>query len=452
MWSSLCRWRVRKYAAIPRPGHPGLKRGGGAGGRDAGAALHRRRAGCPGDQRGRTIGVPTANLTGLNATAGKYRDAPYRQRAGTPGGEATCSIFLAPEKRGTSTASQALPAAAAEQRFDSFDALVAQIQQDSAQADSLQQSMELELSPGDTFCLYIGNALLLAGCSQQPLLVVEVTPVAVSANQWALTGACFHPLPPKSGPDSPGRGAVSFARWRRQPMRCMSAATGNRSYGVMQANANVRTPSQRWMVAGWAVPKCFSRAHRRAIQPGPGAPLPLSPAGWKQKPATAVGYTGRYSAPLCQLCAICHGVVQNGELKVTNYASLLARAASGCSGRAQQTGRVLPLVSGLSRGDASGRGRPGRTNNLSTTGFAAAKKVGPEHRSRMKSGCASAPPTTTPRPTNAMSRIAHPNHLSTVHSSVLPVVWLAPQPPVWPTICPAPSRMAGGMWTKLSRG
>ncbi|HRJ42074.1 MAG: PQQ-dependent sugar dehydrogenase [Caldilineaceae bacterium] len=214
--------------------------------------------------------------------------------------------------------------------------------------------------PWRYFLFILGTALLLAGCSQQPLLVVEVTPVAVfSQPVGAQPALASIPLPPKSGPDSQGGGGLF------RPLEALADAVaclsdGQPVYGVMQANANVRTqPAVDGCRLGRAPAGTVVRIEGLYSQ-GQETPFLSLNRLEAETGYPAVGYTEDIQPLFASTCAICHGeLVQNGELKVTDYASLLAGSQRGAvvvPGKPEESflwyqvsAGVMPLAGTLSR-------------------------------------------------------------------------------------------------------
>lgn len=212
-----------------------------------------------------------------------------------------------------------------------------------------------------TFLLF-SLGLLLAGCAQQPLLEVTLaTPAAGQASQPTPVPDISVPLPPRKGPDSQG-GAGTF-----HPLTALSDAVaclsdGQPAYGVMQANANVRTqPAIEGCRVGRAPAGTVIRIEGLYSQSESTPLLSLN----RLETASgfpAVGYTEDIQPIFAATCAICHGdLLQNAELKVTEYEALMAGSTRGpvvVPGKPEEsflwyqvsTG-VMPLVGELSNSD-----------------------------------------------------------------------------------------------------
>lgn len=207
---------------------------------------------------------------------------------------------------------------------------------------------------------WLGVALLLAGCGEQPMLVASVTPAAPVAAQTGgvdLSGLTAL-RPPDSGPESQGGGG--FFRpvsGLADAAACLQA--GQPVYAVMQANANVRIdPTVESCRLGRAPAGTVVRVEGFYSQ-GDDAPLLSLNRRDASQGYAAVGYAEDIQPIFEQTCAICHGeLVQNAELDVTDYASLLAGGQNGpvvVPGRPQDSflwhqvsSGVMPLVGELS--------------------------------------------------------------------------------------------------------
>lgn len=210
--------------------------------------------------------------------------------------------------------------------------------------------------------LWLCCLFLLAGCSDQPLLVVAVTPVAgQSAAPAEGAPAVTAPALPRSGPDRLG-GAGLFHPLDVFADAVACLADGQPAYGVMQANANVRAePAVDGCRLGRAPAGTVVRIEGLYDQ---GDLLPLLSLNRLEgsQGVAAPGYVEDIQPLFANTCAICHGdLVQNGGLKVTEYEALLAGSNRGpviVPGKPEEsflwhqvsTG-VMPLVGELSPAD-----------------------------------------------------------------------------------------------------
>lgn len=209
---------------------------------------------------------------------------------------------------------------------------------------------------------WLSCLFLLAGCSDQPLLVVAVTPVA-GQNAAPAEGApaITAPALPQSGPDRLG-GAGIFRPLEAFADAVACLADGQPVYGVMQANANVRAkPATDGCRLGRAPAGTVVRIEGLYDQ---GDLLPLLSLNRLEgsQGVAAPGYTEDIQPLFANTCAICHGdLVQNGGLKVTDYESLMAGSnrgpviVPGKPGESflwhQVSTGVMPLVGELSPAD-----------------------------------------------------------------------------------------------------
>lgn len=180
-------------------------------------------------------------------------------------------------------------------------------------------------------CLLLCLGFLLTGCAQQPLLVVAMkTPEAGNAGAVApVPAAPSVPLSPRSNPEIlGGLGSVRPLETLFDGVACL--ADGQPVYGVMQANANVRTePTANGCRVGRAPAGTLVRIEGLYSE---GDPRPLLSLNRLQQSTglPAVGYDEDIQPIFAATCAVCHGdLVQNAELKVTDYASLLAGSMRG---------------------------------------------------------------------------------------------------------------------------
>lgn len=212
------------------------------------------------------------------------------------------------------------------------------------------------------YLLLFSLGLLLAGCAQQPLLVVDMaTPVAGEAVLGAAIVDASVPLPPRKGPDSQGGlGVFHPVDALADAVACL--ADRQPVYGVMQANANVRTdPAVGGCRVGRAPAGTVVRIEGLYSE---GADDPLLSLNRLESGTgfPAVGYSEDIQPIFAATCAVCHGdLLQNAELKVIEYASLMAGSKRGpvvVPGKPEEsflwyqisTG-VMPLVGELSRSD-----------------------------------------------------------------------------------------------------
>ncbi|MBI3960534.1 MAG: hypothetical protein HY328_17120 [Chloroflexi bacterium] len=192
--------------------------------------------------------------------------------------------------------------------------------------------------------------------------MAAVTPVAQVAGQQPLAAVGVSaPLPPRRGPDSQG-GAGVF-----RPLEALSDTVacltdGQPAYGVMQANANVRTePAVDGCRVGRAPAGTLVRIEGLYSQ-GESAPLLSLNRLEAGRGLPTVGYAEDIQPIFANTCAICHGdLLQNAELKVTDYDSLMAGSIRGpvvVPGKPaesflwhQVSTGVMPLVGELSSSD-----------------------------------------------------------------------------------------------------
>jgi len=222
-------------------------------------------------------------------------------------------------------------------------------------------------SRGRRFSLWItlllaGLGLVLAACAEQPILVVSMTPVAGEpAAQSPVATAVAAPLPPRNGADRQG-GAGVF-----RPLASLSEAAlclrdGQPAYAVMQANANVRTePAVKSCRLGRAPAGTLVRVEGIYRQ---GKDLPLLSLNQTQASSglPTVGYVEDIQPIFANTCAVCHGdLIQNAELNVTTYESLMAGSKRGAvitPGKPEESflwhqiaSGVMPMAGALSRQD-----------------------------------------------------------------------------------------------------
>lgn len=207
---------------------------------------------------------------------------------------------------------------------------------------------------------WLSLALLVAGCADQPLLVVSATPGAPAAEQSAAASASLMtaPRPPGRGPESPG-GAGLFRPVDGLTDAAACLQSGQPVYAVMQANANVRlAPEVESCRLGRAPAGTVVRVEGLYAQGEENPLLSLNRQDASQGYGV-VGYAEDIQPIFAQSCAICHGdLVQNAELNVTTYESLLAGSKNGpvvVPGRPQDSflwhqvsAGVMPLVGELS--------------------------------------------------------------------------------------------------------
>jgi len=185
------------------------------------------------------------------------------------------------------------------------------------------------LVSGGLFFL-LSLVFVLAGCAQQPILEVVVTPVVREAAPLVLPAADPSvPLPPRKGPDSQGgRGLFRPLDGLADAVACL--ADGQPVYGVMQANANVRTePAVEGCRVGRAPAGTLVRVEGIYPQSGETPFLSLNRLeGDSGFPS--VGYAEDIQPIFANTCAICHGdLLQNAELKVTEYDALMKGSVRG---------------------------------------------------------------------------------------------------------------------------
>jgi len=204
----------------------------------------------------------------------------------------------------------------------------------------------------------------MTGCADQPLLVVAMTTPAASEaalDSLPAASAVSVPLLPRTGPDSQGGVGVFH------PLEALSDAVaclsdGQPVYGVMQANANVRTePDVDGCRVGRAPAGTMVRIEGLYSQ-GESIPFLSLNRLEADRGFPSVGYTEDIQPLFVNTCAVCHGdLLQNAELKVTNYESLMAGSKRGpvvVPGKPEEsflwyqvsTG-VMPLVGELSSSD-----------------------------------------------------------------------------------------------------
>lgn len=188
-----------------------------------------------------------------------------------------------------------------------------------------------------------------------------MTPVAQKAVVESPATAISAPLPPRPGPDSQG-GAGIF-----RPLQALSDAVaclsdGQPAYAVMQANANVRTePAVDGCRVGRAPAGTLVRIEGLYSQ---GESVPFLSLNRLEADSgfPSVGYTEDIQPIFAAACANCHGdLLQNAELKVTDYDSLLAGSKRGAVVVPGKPGDsflwhqiatgVMPLVGKLSNSD-----------------------------------------------------------------------------------------------------
>lgn len=173
-------------------------------------------------------------------------------------------------------------------------------------------------------------ALVLAGCAPQPILEAMVTPIArESAPVVAPAADLSVPLPPRKGPDSQaGAGTFRLLEGLADAVACL--ADGQPVYGVMQANANVRTePAVEGCRVGRAPAGTLVRIE--GIYPQSEATPFLTLNRLEADTGfPSVGYAEDIQPIFANTCAVCHGdLIQNAELKVTDYESLLKGSLRG---------------------------------------------------------------------------------------------------------------------------
>ncbi|MGB5049819.1 MAG: c-type cytochrome domain-containing protein, partial [Caldilineaceae bacterium] len=206
-------------------------------------------------------------------------------------------------------------------------------------------------------------ALVLAGCADQPYLVVSVTPVpgqAVSSAEQPSAVAAL-PLLPHTGPDLQG-GAGGFHTIDGLAAAAACLSDGQPVYGVMQANANVRTsPAVDGCRLGRAPAGTVVRVEGLYEQSDLSPLLSLNRLD-RSSGLAAAGYTEDIQPLFVDTCGNCHGdLLQNAGLKVTEYDSLLAGSTRGpvvVPGKPEEsflwhqisTG-VMPLAGALSNAD-----------------------------------------------------------------------------------------------------
>lgn len=183
--------------------------------------------------------------------------------------------------------------------------------------------------PWRLLLLLLGAGLLLAGCAEQPLLVVSITPVAPASTTQSVATTPALPLPPRPGPDSQG-GSGLFRPLQAISDAAACLADGQPVYGVMQANANVRTqPTVEGCRVGRAPAGTLVRVEGLYSQ-GEETPFLSLNRLEAETGFPSVGYIEDIQPLFASTCAICHGdLVQNGGLKVIDYASLMAGSQRG---------------------------------------------------------------------------------------------------------------------------